>query len=182
MSKNLDVFEIIRRQPYLNLIIGGMIFIVVILISDIPKMIVSQGWPSVRGTILYQRFIGNKFKEYDGDYYTNIEVNIRYEYSVNDISYTSLTINSIDTPLNRYPSSYAIRYPVGSKVTVYYDPQNPSDAVLEPGFVDIYRAFDIYCYIVFGVGVNFIYLGISRFKELNHRKRLKNFMENYQNE
>ncbi len=182
MSKKMDVFEIFRSQPYLSLVIGGMIFIVGVFISDIPKMIVSQGWPSVRGTILYHKFIGNKFKEYDGDFYTNIEVHIRYEYSVNGIAYTSLVLNSIDTPLNRYPSSYASRYPVGSKVAVYFDPEHPSDAVLEPGFVDIFRAFDVYCYIIFGIGVYFIYLGISRFKEINDRKRFKILMEKYQNE
>ena len=171
MQKKLDVFELIHSKPLLSLIIGGVIVVVGVLISDIPKMVVSQGWPATEGTILYHRFLGQKFKEYDGDYYTNVEVSIRYQYTVNGISYTSLSINSIDTPFNLYPSSYASRYPVGEDVIVYYNPKSPSEAVLEPGFVNVFKAFDVFSYIIFGLGIYFVYLGISKIKENRYRKR-----------
>lgn len=133
-------------------------------------MIASQGWPSTDGTILYQRLVGQKFKEYDGDFYTNTEVYIRYQYSVDGVPYTSLSINSIDTPFNRYPSSYSSRYPVGKDVIVYYNPKNPSEAVLEPGFVSVFKAFDVFSYLIFGAGLYFFFLGISRIKEIRDRK------------
>jgi hypothetical protein len=60
-----------------------------------------------------------------------------------------------------YPRSYASKYPVGKDVTVYYNPKDPSEAVLEPGFVDTFKAFDVFSYIFFGVGIYYIYRGIS---------------------
>ena len=107
MQKKLNVFEFIRGKPILSLITGAGILVVGILFSDIPTMIHSQRWPATDGTIISRRFVGQKFEEYDGDYYTNIDAYIRYEYSVNGTSYSSSSINSIDSPI--YPYSIAIR-------------------------------------------------------------------------
>lgn len=109
MQKKQDLFKFILSNLLLRLIIGGAIIVVGILVSDIPMMLVSQGWPSTDGKILYHKFVGQQFKEYDGDLYTNLEVFIRYEYFVDGISYTSLSLNSIDNPLKRYPPEYAGR-------------------------------------------------------------------------
>jgi hypothetical protein len=171
MKKKPNVFDIIRSKPLLSLAIGGLIFFIGILISDAPTMIVSQGWPTTDGTIITNRIVGQKIKEYDGDYYSHFDVYIRYQYSVNDISYSSTSVNSIDSSF--YPVDIASRYPVGKDVIVYYNPKNPSDAVLEPGFVDIFKAFDIFSYIIFGAGVYFIFLGILRIKKISDIKRGK---------
>ena len=160
-----DFLNIIHKKPLLSLLTGVVIFVIGILISDIPKMIVSRGWPATEGTILNHRFVAQKFKEYDGDFYTSVEVQIRYQYAVNGISYTSKSINSLDTPFNLYPSRYAYRYPVGGEVIVYYNPNNPSEAVLEPGFVNVYKAFDVFSYILFGSGIIFLCYGISMIKK-----------------
>ncbi len=171
MQKKFDIFDYIRSKPILSLLTGGAIIVFGVLISDIPKMVISQGWPSTDGTILYHKFWGQKEKQLDGSYYTNTEVYIRYQYTVNDISYSSLTINSIHNIFNRYPASYASRYPVGTDVIVYYNPKSPSKAVLEPGFVNVGQAFDVICYLVFGFGIYFIHVGISQIKENRYRKR-----------
>ena len=162
MQKKLNVFENVRNVPLFRLITGGLIIVIGILFSDIPKMILSPGWPTTEGTILYHRFVGQQFKEYDGDLYTHIDVHIRYQYAVNGKTYSSLKLNSIDTPFHLFPSSYAGRYPVGTEVIVFYNPKNPSDAVLEPGFADVYKAFDVFFVLMMGVGIYFIYLGISK--------------------
>jgi hypothetical protein len=180
MQKKLNDLKFIRWGPALNLIIGGMIIVIAILLSDIPRMIVSQGWPTTSGTILYHKFVGVKFKEYDGSFYTNIDVYIRYEYSVDGISYTSLSINSIDTPSN--PSSYASRFPVGEDVIVYYNPKNPSDAVLEPGFVNIFKAFGGLSAYFLVVGACFIFFGILLNNKIRDRNFQKNLMEQYMDE
>jgi len=171
MHKKLNVFEYIRDKPLLSLITGAVIFVIGILFSDIPTMIVSQGWPSTDGTIISNRIVGQKIKQYDGTYYTNFDVYIRYQYSVNGVSYTSRSVNSIDSP--SYPYSYASRYPFGKDVTVYYNPKDPSKAVLEPGFVDIFKTFDVFSYLIFGAGLYFIFLGISRIKKIRDRNRAK---------
>lgn len=58
---------------------------------------------------------------------------VRYNYVVDGIEYHNDTIS-----LSQYGSSSAShavkearRYPAGSRVTVYYNPENPHDAVLE---------------------------------------------------
>ena len=163
MQKKLNAFEFIHGKPFLSLIIGGVVYIIGILFSDIPTMIVSQGWPMTGGIITTHQFMGQKFKEYDGDFYINVDVYIHYQYSVNNISYSSRSINSIDTPF--YPKSFASRYPIGKDVTVYYNPKDPSEAVLEPGFVDVFKAFDVFSFLIFGVGTYYIFLGISGIKK-----------------
>jgi hypothetical protein len=180
MQRKRNAFEFIRWEPVLNLVAGGVLIVVAILFSDIPKMIASQGWPTTDGTILYHKFVGVKFKEYDGGFYTRTDVYIRYEYSVAGISYTSLSINSIDTPSN--PVSYASRFPVGEAVIVYYNPKNPSDAVLEPGFVNIFKAFGGLSFYLLVVGACFIFFGILLNKKARNRDFQKKLLEEYLNE
>jgi hypothetical protein len=154
MPKKSSAFEFVRRKPLLSLVIGGMIFAIGILISDVPTMVVSPGWPTTHGTIISNRIVGQKFKQYNDTYYTDFNVYIRYQYAVNGISYSSQSVNAIDSPF--YPARIAHRYPVGKDVIVYYNPKHPSAAVLEPGFVEICKAFDVFSYLCFGVGVYFI--------------------------
>ena len=168
MKKDLRIFEFIRGKPFLSLIIGGVILVLGILLSDIPTMIVSPEWPTTEGIVISQRLVGQKFKEYDGDYYENIDGYIRYQYSVNGISYSSLAVNSIDSPF--YPEIIARRYPKGKNVNVYYNPKKPSEAVLEPGIVLTFKAFNVDSLFISGAGLYFIALGIS---ELLKRIRLK---------
>ena len=170
----MDAFDYIHGKPLLSVIIGCLLFVIGILISDLPKMIVSQGWPTTEGKIISNRTVAHRFKKYDGTFYTIFDVYIRYQYKVNGASYSSLSINLIDTP--SYPHSYASRYPLGKDVMVYYNPKNPSDAVLEPGFVSISQAFDVFSYLLFGAGIYFIYLGISKIKETRDRNRWKKVM------
>jgi hypothetical protein len=112
--------------------------------------------------------MGQRFQEYDGDYYTHLDAYIRYEYAVDGVSYSSLSINSIDSPF--YPKDVADRYPVGMDVDVYYNPKDPAEAVLEPGFVDVLKAFEFFSYLFFAVGFYFIYVGISKIRN-SRRKR-----------
>jgi len=171
MPKKPNACEFIRRKPLLSLMIGGVLFVIGLLISDVPTMIVSPSWPRTPGTIISNRIVGQKFKQYNDTYYTNFDVYIRYQYAVQGISYSSPSVNAIDSPF--YPAEIASRYPVGKVVTVYYNPKNPAAAVLEPGFVDVLQAFDIFSYFFFGAGIYFIFQCIARLKEnyaRNHRK------------
>lgn len=180
MQKKLNAFEFTRWAPALNLITGGVMIVIAILFSDIPKMIACQGWPTTDGTILYHKFVRVKFREYDGGFYTNTNVYIRYEYSVDGISYTSLSINAIDTPYQ--PPSYAGRFPVGEDVIVYYNPENPSEAVLEPGIVNIFKAFEGISSLFLVIGIFFIFVGIVDNKKNKDRNLQKRLMEKYLNE
>jgi hypothetical protein len=131
-------------------------------------MVISQGWPSTEGEIISRYLVGQKFKEYDGDFFMNIDGYIRYQYFVEDIRYTSNAINSIKTP--RYPYDIAIQYPEGKDVVVHYNPKNPSIAVLEPGFIWTLDAFDVFSFLLFTAGLYFISLGFS-IKTMNNNNQ-----------
>lgn len=87
MQKELKVYKYIQARPFMSLIVGAVILVLGLFLSDIPTMIMSQGWPTTEGSITSQRLIGQKFKEYDGDYFINIDGYIRYQFSVDGISY-----------------------------------------------------------------------------------------------
>ena len=86
----------------------------------------------------------------------------------------------MDSP--NYPASVASRYPVGKDVVVYYNPKDPADAVLEPGYVGLFKPFDVFSYLIFGVGLYFIYLGILEIKKSRDKKQMKILMEKYKHE
>jgi hypothetical protein len=75
-----------------------------------------------------------------------------YEYHVSGVRYTSSQI----VPENQEHSPFGIpdRYPVGATTTVYYNPDNPKDAVLEHGN-------NILAFASIGVGVIVIIFSIA---------------------
>ena len=167
----MDLLKFISDRPLLSLLIGGLMLITGFLITDIPRMIVSPGWPTTGGTIILRRLSGVKFEEYDGDFYEKIDAYIRYQYTVGDVKYTS---NAIDaTKRLYYPYDVAARYPEGKEVVVYYNPIKPSEAVIEPGFVHVFQGIDIYSYLLLGVGLYFIHVGISQHKLIKIRKSIE---------
>jgi hypothetical protein len=167
MQKEMIVSGNVRGRKFLRLIVGAALFFLGILLTDIPTMIISQGWPTTEGNIRVCRLVGTSFKEYDGDIHTETKVYISYQYTVNGIPYSSSRVNSIKSPFSMYPPSYASRYPAGKDVTVFYNPKDPSEAVLEPGFVDTLKTFDVISLSILVTGIYFVLLGIfGRYKAI----------------
>jgi len=90
----------------------------------------SQEWPSVRGQVT-QSQVGT----HDSDGTTMYSANVVYEYTVGDRSYVNDRIHfgegSSSNP--RPAHNMVAEYPVGASVDVYYSPDDPLNAVLEPG-------------------------------------------------
>ena len=168
MQKVMDVLDFIGARPRLSIIIAAILWLIGILISDVPTMIVSLGWPTTEGTVISHRLVAHQYKEYDGDLYTDIDVYIRYQYEVLGKTYASNAINAISSPY--YPYSYADSYPEGASVNVYYNPKDPSEALLEPGYANIFKAIEDFAYLLFAAGIFFIFLGIARIRK-NKQKR-----------
>ena len=99
---------------------------------DIINSTESRRWPSTEGTV-------NTCDIYDagyGDGPANKQLNVLYEFEVNHRTYRGHDIwhGSDSSEMSKeYAESYAELYPAGTKVKVYYKPDNPQEAVLEPG-------------------------------------------------
>jgi hypothetical protein len=170
MQQKPDLFDFIIERPCLSIITGLLLILLGILVSALPKMAASLRWETTSGIITSHKVQVKRFREYDGDVYEEIHISIRYEYIVDKTTYTSQSINAINMPF--YPPEIAERYPDDKEVIVYYNPKNPAKALLEPGFVDAYKAFNVFSYLFFGAGIYFINRGISKIKN-SHRNRRK---------
>jgi hypothetical protein len=87
--------------------------------------IVSVGWPSAEGQIVYSHTRAGR----------HYETLLWYEYHVDGQRYLASNYRNGGnlTPFQSVAEAAAKRYAVGHKVTVYFNPRNPTDALLEPG-------------------------------------------------
>lgn len=91
----------------------------------------SKEWPTVEGIVTFSEL--NKSRDSDGkDMYS---ANIQYNYSVGGKEYSDGSIQTLDgsSSVKSSVKKTIKKYAVGTKVTVYYDPEFPNTAVLEPG-------------------------------------------------
>lgn len=93
----------------------------------------SQNWPSTTGRILFSSVEQRRTSNARGGYSTSYYPVVRYDYTVNGQQYQGGTINFGQVGLGSYNAvaQKAAQYPVGSMVQVYYNPENPADAVLD---------------------------------------------------
>lgn len=111
----------------------------------------SSSWPTSEGVVTSSE-VDHSTDAEGGDSYSP---EIDYQYQVDG---QSLTNNQIKFGENSYNSrrtaeEIAANYPVGRQVIVYYDPEQPDKAVLEPGVSSG-------SYIVLSIGVVFILVAL----------------------
>jgi hypothetical protein len=87
----------------------------------------SKDWPQADGVVTVSKYVqkGRETWPY-----------IEYTYTVTGVRYTSqqISFDLFNKPGGKgRVQSIVERYPVGQAVTVYYDPNNPAIAILEPG-------------------------------------------------
>jgi hypothetical protein len=89
----------------------------------------SQHWPTTTGEVLKSRV------EVQGGSSTSVTPRVMYEYMVGGRQYQNDQIRAGDSFLAIYRSRQAYqaidRYPEGTGVTVYYNPENPAESALE---------------------------------------------------
>ncbi len=91
----------------------------------------SRTWPTVHGVVTYSRVVTVPSTRYSLPY----QARIGYRYKVGERSYiaTGVSLNAGAYRSRSEAEEVTTRYPVGKQVTVYYDPEDPVTAVLEPG-------------------------------------------------
>ncbi len=104
--------------------------LILVAVFDLRKAHRAKAWPITEGKVLDSRLR----EKNDGDGIT-YEVAILYEYFVNGVAHRSdvWRIRAGSSSFTKAALQTVARYPVGSAVPVYFDPEDPADAMLEPG-------------------------------------------------
>ncbi len=91
---------------------------------------VSRSWPTVLGQVETTWVT----EDADPDDGTAYQAHVRYRYAVAEQGYRSTRIQFMGPPSfsSRHKAeAFLARYPEGASVTVHYNPEDPSEAVLE---------------------------------------------------
>ncbi len=92
------------------------------------KAVVSQGWPVTDGTVVSAQVVRPSGKS------TKYIAEIGYSYQVNGKEYTSKNFKATSARgTSGWAKELVALHPVGSMVSVHYNPDKPADAVIEPG-------------------------------------------------
>ena len=108
------------------LLILNVIFLTIIFFMRRKMAAVSQ-WPSTMGTVMMSR-IEQRSSSEGG--YTDYPV-VQYSYQVGGQAYQSYKLAPGAEVGGTGAGKVVARYPAGAQVMVFYNPQNPSEAVLE---------------------------------------------------
>lgn len=114
-------------------------------VSIIRNGAASENWPSTTGEVV-EAYVRDSTDE-DG---TTYHAEVTYRYTVNDQWYAGDTVNfgQYGSGNRSHAQGIVDRYPSGQRITVYYNPDSPGTAVLEPGLTWS-------SYLVLGIGLCF---------------------------
>lgn len=113
-------------------LIGSGVFAVLFPLVSWMRARASRSWPSVSGRVTESTLDVERRADKSDSYMPRV----RYEYAVKGESYESSQLNfwgSIGGSRATAERTTA-RYPAGAQVTVYYNPETPSEAVLDRAF------------------------------------------------
>ena len=104
----------------------------------------SESWPSTDGEIAHSAILYQTDTTATNNGVATYKADVAYRYKVNGANYSSSKVAFLDLAASSGRAQNIVqRYPDKSKVEVYYNPADPSEAILEPGSVG---------------GINFLYL------------------------
>jgi hypothetical protein len=115
---------------YLALIIGAIYFT----FFSAPKALNSNEWPRVQGEVTKSEIIERRRTTKTGDRITVYSAKIHFQYTVDGKQYTANQTKWADHHSSKkIEQTLNARYSTGSNVTVYFNPNNPGNAVLQKG-------------------------------------------------
>lgn len=139
------------------MIVGG-IFLIVWGSNELKDAYQSRSWPSTQGKIT-SSYIKKQVNKKSGTNRTttSFSAKVHYRYMVGGTTYSGDRIcfgGTYSGGKRSLAKKVADSYPKGKKVTVYYDPENPKEAVLKTGF-------SWTTFMVFIGGLLFLCVGIA---------------------
>jgi hypothetical protein len=115
----------------------------------------SVQWPKVPGVITRSVLATSRSKKKKTMY--SFDVEYRYEVAGEELVCNNVYFGGDFSSSSSAGANEVVRrYPVGAKVDVAYDPNNPVNAVLEPGA-------HWQSYILYGIGLAFLVVGVLMF-------------------
>ena len=125
--------------PLLVVAVLGLIGVVMLIVGlrTRQKAQTSQSWPAVPGLITHSQVDSRTTRSRSGNRTTtrtSYYPVIRYSYNVGGMQMEGnrITFGGVNTGLVA-ATAMCNKYPAGSQVNVFFDPQKPKDAVLVPG-------------------------------------------------
>lgn len=123
----------------------------------------SLNWPKTSGRVIESRIAEHESEDEDGHVTYTYSPVVRYEYQVNGVAYTGGQVaiggSGIAISNNNKVQQMIDQYPPGKLVVVYYNPQNPAEAVLETRIAG--KAELVLGIILIGVGLSILCLGVG---------------------
>lgn len=126
-----------KQNPIVMILFFSIFFIVgaIVLmwgIASSRSALLSVRWPSVPGTVTVSTIKSSRSSKGG----TTYGANIHYTYSVSAKNYVGTRVTFVDVSTSNSSDARGTlaRYPVGKAVNVFYNPNDPADAVLETGF------------------------------------------------
>ena len=129
------------------LLLGGLGLFFGIGILHLPMAVASLSWPTVEGLIISSEVYEGCCGEYSEGWWPEVS----YGYSVGETAYVSDKVEILDvgdSSTSYFAQQVILRYPVGKQVMVYYNPEDPSMAVLEPGIPDNHYLFSLFLAVI----------------------------------
>ena len=139
--------------------VGVGLFMLFKLFRNMQKAKQSKDWMTAPGKVVYSDVDVQYSSDSDGDSSTTYGAKVVYEYDVVGIHYEKDRIAfNAGVRSNNYKKHAAIaaNYPVGKAVTVYFNPDDPDDAVLETAVKSIASSIIIaIVFIAIGLVITF---------------------------
>ncbi|MBN1313678.1 MAG: DUF3592 domain-containing protein [Anaerolineae bacterium] len=115
----------------------------------------SKSWPTVQGQVISSELRESRNSDNERMY----SADVLYTYNVNGEQYENTMITMMDgtTSMRNSVQKTVSKYRTGTTVTVYYKPDDPAYAILEPGFslgVIILGSFMV-CFPLVGIAAFF---------------------------
>lgn len=135
MENNVpDLTGLLCGGVFILIFAAAGVFMIVSNLRARKKAEASQSWPTTQGQVTFTNVVEKTRTDSDGDTSTSYEPVIKYSYVAAGQEYTSDKVSfGFRQGYNSYGKAYRAlgSYSAGVPVTVYYDPANPTDAVLE---------------------------------------------------
>jgi hypothetical protein len=126
----------------------------------------ARNWPSTTGRVISSEMEARRSHSSEGGYSTSYYAVVLYEYMVDGKRYQSnrLTLGTpIGTSFTGRVQKKLQEYPVGNRVQVFYDPDDPTEAVLEvkAPVGNVYLFVSILIFVILAVTMAFTLGGVG---------------------